>query len=112
MSLGSPDDNAAALEVMKDAANGFYGFRAHAAEDRFLQANKRKSRRLLLFNHNFGTNEQWNLLSHHEISWTKMSCSFQHRRNEVRLTPYSISSLKQVWMIMETLKCEDRCNSA
>lgn len=88
LSLGRPDDTAAALEVMKDAANGFYGFRAQAAEDRFLQANKRRSRRLLLFNHNFGTNEQWKLLQLPEHSWTKLACSFQHRRNEVWLAPY------------------------
>lgn len=82
--LGNPDASAVALEVMKDAANGYYGFRAQKAGDRFLQSNKRKCRRPLLFyNHNFGTNEQWKLLQHSGEGWTKKVCAFQHRRNEV-----------------------------
>lgn len=83
LTLGNPDASAAALEVLKDAANGFFGFRAQKAGDRFLQANKRKCRRLLLFNHNFGTNEQWQLLQPPEGCWTRKLCAFKHRRNEV-----------------------------
>ena len=56
LSLGQPDQDGTALEVLRDEASGWIGFRAATADDRFLQANKRRASKLMLFNHNFGTN--------------------------------------------------------
>lgn len=104
LTLGNTDSPAAALEVMKDDANGFYGFRSQKAGDRFLQANRRKTRRLLLFNHNFGTNEQWRLLRSPNESWDKRRCSFQHRRNEVR--KIRLNSQGHVGLTCDFIHCD------
>jgi hypothetical protein len=85
--LGRPGDEPAAIEVLKDPAGSCFGFRVTAAEGRFLQANHKRqpqSRRLLFFNHNFGTNEQWELDNLPHTGWTQASLHFRHRRFTVR----------------------------
>jgi hypothetical protein len=56
LTLGRPNEDGTALEILRDDASGWIGFRSAAADDRFLQASKRRVSKLLLFNHNFGTN--------------------------------------------------------
>jgi hypothetical protein len=92
LKLGHPDQEAAALEVMRDEAGGWLGFRAGVADDRFLQANKKRAARLLLFNHNFGTNEHWEMLNPPQLPWTRAPCRFRHRRHQVCAAGTSLSA--------------------
>lgn len=60
----------------------WYAFRSAAAEDRFLQARKR-SPRLVFFNTNIGTWEQWELAqpeSLEQCPWAEKTVTFKHRR--------------------------------
>lgn len=58
-------------------------FRSAAAGDRFLQARKR-SPRLVFFNSNIGTWEQWELAEEveagSEAPWARRAVVFKHRR--------------------------------
>lgn len=56
LSLGRPNQDGTALEVLRDEASGWIGFRSTTADDRFLQASKRRVAKMMFFNHNFGTN--------------------------------------------------------
>jgi hypothetical protein len=41
-------------------------------------------RKLLFFNHNFGTNEQWEVVTPQRDPWTSAHLQLQHRRFRVR----------------------------
>ena len=85
LELGSLDEVPAMLEIVRDSAGTWYGFRAAETGHRFLQASRKPVRRLLFFNHNFGTNEQWALVRAPEQPWQKAQLHFRHRRFTVRI---------------------------
>ena len=84
LEVGHAGEAAAEIELVKDSAGSWVGFRASEAEGRFLQASRRRVRRLLFFNHNFGTNEQWALVQPPRTPWTHARLQFRHRRFTVR----------------------------
>ena len=84
LEVGHAGEEAAEIELVKDSAGNWVGFRASEAEGRFLQASRRRVRRLLFFNHNFGTNEQWALVQQPQAPWTHARLQFRHRRFTVR----------------------------